>query len=186
MNAFDPSLLALETERLRLRPLNDDDEALYQDLYTDPETMRFIAPPLSAEKAASSFRKVVALQREPTLASRFMVIEEKTEQKALGICGTSTYDADALRVEVGIVLKNEGRSRGIGSEALPALMNRIFAVSPVQEICVGFSAQCPAVRRLNVRVGLMPCVDAVREAGAPSKYVWSVRRSSWYVNQSTN
>lgn len=186
MNAFDPSLLALETERLRLRPLNTDDEALYHDLYTDPETMRFIAPPFSTEKAASSFRKVVALQHEPTLASRFMVIEEKAEQKGLGICGTSTFDADTRRVEVGIVLKSEGRSRGIGSEALPALMNRIFAVSLVQEIYLRFSAQHSVMLRLNTRVGFMPCADGAQEEGVLSKRVWSVHRSSWLVNQTTN
>jgi RimJ/RimL family protein N-acetyltransferase len=181
LSAFD-----FETERLRLRPLDVSDEGLYRELYTDQETMRFIGPPLSMEQAANKFQKIVARQREPSLKGRFLAMLDKATLLPVGICGTSQYDADALRVEVGIVLRPEARARGFAREALTALMKRIFAVSPIQEICVRFSAQCPAVERLNIRVGFVPCADEVQGEGLWSKRVWSVHRSSWYVNEATN
>jgi RimJ/RimL family protein N-acetyltransferase len=181
LSAFD-----FETERLRLRPVDAKDEALYCELYTDQDTMRFIGPPLSIQQAINKFQKIVARQSVPSLKGRFLAMVDKGTLRPMGICGTSHYDADALRVEVGIVLRPEARGRGIAREALTALMRRIFAVAPIQEIYVRFSAQCQAVERLNIRMGFVPCADEVRGEGSLSKRVWSVHRSSWYVNEATN
>jgi RimJ/RimL family protein N-acetyltransferase len=180
------STFDFETERLRLRSLDEGDEALFHGLYTDPETMRFIAPPLSMEQAAKSFRKVVARQRESSLNGRFLAILEKATRQPVGICGTSQYDVDALRVEVGIVLTPEARARGFAREALTALMKGIFSMSPVDEIRVRFSTQCPAVERLNITVGFRPCADELGEEGALLKRIWSVHRSSWFAVEITN
>jgi RimJ/RimL family protein N-acetyltransferase len=181
LSAFD-----FETERLHLRLLVEGDEALFHGLYTDPETMRFIGPPLSAEKAAKSFQKFITRQREPSLKGRLLVMLEKATLQPVGICGTSQRDGDALRLEVGIILKREARSRGFARETLTALIKRIFALSPIEEIYVRFSAQCPAVERLNIRVGFVPCANEITEDGLWSKRVWSVHRSSWCTDQATN
>lgn len=179
MSDSELSLFDFETERLHLRPLAESDKALFHGLYTDPETMRFIAPPLSAEKAAESFKKFVARQHEPSLKGRLLVMLDKATLQPVGICGTSQRDGEALRLEVGIILKREARSRGFAQNALTALIRRIFALSPIEEIYVRFSAQCPAVERLNIRVGFVPCAEEITEDGLWSKRVWSVHRSSW-------
>jgi RimJ/RimL family protein N-acetyltransferase len=181
-----PTTFELETERLKLRLLDAGDEALFCGLYTDPETMRFVAPPLSATQAISHFRKIVIRQCEPSLEGRFLAVLEKATCQPVGICGTSQHDVDALRLEVGILLTSEARGRGFAREALTVLMKEIFAMSPVQEICVRFSAQCPAVERLNIRIGFTPCADEVQGEGLMAKRVWSVHRSPWYVDQSVN
>ena len=58
LNNTTPSAFAFETDRLRMRPLRADDEALFLDLYTDAETMRYIGEPLSLERAKRSLRKL--------------------------------------------------------------------------------------------------------------------------------
>jgi ribosomal-protein-alanine N-acetyltransferase len=186
MNAAGPFMFGLETERLRVRPLKVDDEAHYRELYTDPETMRYIAPPLSTKSAASSFQKVLVLQSAPTWKSRFLVIEEKETSQRIGICGTSKYEAAALRVEVGIVLKPQASARGLAREALGGLMKKIFAVSPVDEIWVECSTLYPAVERMVSAVGFTPCSDRGQTVGPLASRVWSVRRSCWYVAQPDN
>jgi RimJ/RimL family protein N-acetyltransferase len=180
------SVFNFETERLRLRPADAGDEALFHELYTDPETMRFIGPVLSAEKAANSFKKIISRQLEPSLVGRLLVAMDKVTLQPMGICGTSQYGTDALRLEVGIVLKSEARSRGLAKEALTGLVNRIFALSPIEEICVQFSGLSPAAERLNSRMGFAPCADAIQGEGVLSKRVCSIQRSSWCVNQTAN
>jgi len=175
-----------ETARLFLRPLQEGDEALYYSLYTDPETMRFIAPPLSAEQASSRFRKIVARQREPSIDGRYLAMIEKATRQPIGICGTSHLDAQAQRLEVGMVLLREGRNRGVAKEVLAALMKRIFAASSIDEIEVKFSAENRAAEQLVISLGFAPCADAAREPGLLSECRWSVYRSSWYVNQAVN
>jgi len=181
LSAFD-----LETARLRLRPLQEGDEALFYGLYTDPDTMRFIGPPLSAEQAATRFSKIVAWQRKPSLKRRFLVILDKATLQAVGICGTSQYDADALRLEVGMVLKPEARARGVAREALAALMKRIFVVSPVSEIWARFSTENLTAKQLVVSLGFTLCADEVQGERGLSKQVCSVHRSSWCAIETTN
>ncbi len=170
------------TERLHLRPLDERDEALFHALYTDPETMCFIAPPLTVERAAESFRKIVLHQREPSLEKRFLAILDKATSRPIGICGTSHYDAVALRLEVGAVLKPETHSQHFAREALAALMKKIFDISPVEEIQVRFSSQNPAARGLSIHLGFMPCDKEMSQEGSLPRLVWSVHRSSWRMN----
>lgn len=186
IDEIDLSVLDFETERLHMRPMVSGDEALYCGLYTDPETMRFIAPPLSADDAASSFQKVVARQREPSIRGRVLVILERTTLQSLGICATSKHDAGDLRLEVGIVLKPEACARGFAREALTALMERVFAVSTTQEICARFSAHSPAAKRLHSRMGFTHCTDELGEEGKVlTRFCW-VHRSSWRTDQAVN
>jgi RimJ/RimL family protein N-acetyltransferase len=186
VNEIGSPLFDFETQRLRLRTLGPSDEALFHNLYTDEETMRFIAPPLSTERAAKSFKKIILRQSEHSLNGRFLAISEKETLESVGICGTSQYDADALRVEVGIVLGARGRARGFGREALAALMRKIFAEWPVDEVWVQCSKEYPAVERMVLSVGFIPCSEIAEGKVSLSKRIWSVRRSSWYVDQTAN
>ncbi len=70
MSGIDLSTFTLVTERLQLCSLEPTDEMLYHELYADPETMRFIAPPFTAEQTANSFRKVLARHCKPSLKDR--------------------------------------------------------------------------------------------------------------------
>lgn len=178
MSEINLSTFDFETERLHLRPLDAGDEALFHGLYTDPKTMRFIAPPLSAEQAAKSFQKIVVRQRDSSLNGRFLAILENESQQPVGICGTSQYDADALRVEVGIVLRPEARARGFAREALTALVKRIFAGWLVDEIWVQCSTEYPAVERMVFSVGFIPRTEIAEEQGLLPKRIWSMHRSS--------
>ena len=178
MSEIKLSTFDFETERFLLRPLVAGDSALFQGLYTDADTMRFIAPPLSVERAEKSFQKIVVRQRESSLNGRFLAILGKKTQQPLGICGTSQYDVDARRVEVGIVLRPEARAMGVAREALAALVKRIFVGWPVDEIWVQCSTEYPAVERMVLSVGFTPRTEIAEEQGGLPKRIWSVHRSS--------
>lgn len=179
-------MFEFETARLFLRPLDLGDKALFCGLYTDPETMRFIGPPLSTEQASNRFRKIVMRQREPSIENRFLAVIEKATQQSIGICGTSHHDRQAQRLEVGVVLRREGRNRGVAKEVLAALVRRIFAASSIDEIEVKFSTENQAAGQLVISLGFTPCADTAGKPGLLSECRWSVYRSSWYVNQRVN
>ena len=183
-----PALAAFEidTERLHLRPLQPGDEALFHALYTDPDTMRFIAPPLSAAQAARYFRRTVAGMQATPIRWLSLTMLRKLSQQPVGICGVSNFDAAARRLEVGILLTAEARSQGVAREGLAALMNRLFEVLPVDELWVQFSVECATVKRLNSSLGFEPCAVAAGEGGLASggKCIWSVQRSTWFIQRS--
>lgn len=143
-----PALAAfkIDTERLHLRPLQPGDEALFHALYTDPDSMRFIAPPLSAAQAARHFLRTVAGMQATPIRWLSLAMLRKQSQQPLGICGVSDFDAAARRLEVGILLTAQARSQGIAWEGLTALMRRLFELLSVDELWARFSAECfPAV-----------------------------------------
>lgn len=183
-----PLLAAFEidTERLRLRPLQAGDEALFHALYTDPDTMRFIAPPLSAEQAARLFRKTVAGMQQQPFRWLSLAIVQNLSQQAFGICGVSDFAAGAKRLEVGILLTAEARSRGIALEALAALVQRMFDVLSVDEIWLQCCGEYPAIERLAIRVGMALDTQIAEQRDLSSKRIWSVCRASRLGQESIN
>jgi len=184
MDMFSPKSFSCETERLCLRPLTDGDEALFHALYTDPETMRFIGTPLTGEQVTRRFRKTLGDMHRQPFKCLFLAILEKASQLPLGICGMPQFTADAVRQEVGLVLVRQARSKGIAREGLAALVNRIFAMSSVEEVWARFSTENLAAQQLVVAVGFHACDEVLLGQELSSKCHWSVRRSSWRVAES--
>jgi RimJ/RimL family protein N-acetyltransferase len=176
---IDAAPFAFETERLRTRPLQADDEALYCGLYTDADTMRYIGEPMSSESAARSFRKTLVLMQQQPHGWLTLAIIDKATQQPIGLCGIPQFDCNANRLEIGILLRSEGRSRGFGRETLAALMHRTFTLLPVDELRVDFSAESPVAKRLYRGLGFKPRIEAANDVAASSRCNWSVYRQTW-------
>lgn len=183
MNTPDPAIPALETTRLRLRPLGDTDQQLYIDLYTGPDTMRYVGRPLTREKAVAYFKRAVHRQSEPSPGGKVFVIEEKSTQHRLGICATANFDGQAASIETGVMLLPPFRAQGYARETLTALVDGIFTHAPVDEVRVQFSGLSLAAARLSERVGLRPPASAPQDTGAPSMRTWSIHKTTWQLQQ---
>lgn len=167
----------IHTERLSLRLLSEGDAGLYCDLYGDPDTMRFVGPPLSRERAQRSFRKALA-SRHRFLERLFLVIVAKASQQALGIGAFQDFDAHRRRVQAGIMLGCESRGRGFGKESLSALVTYGFAIFPVDEVWVQHAADHSNAQRVPISLGLSRNTDAVNDDGS-GRFIWSAYRESW-------
>ncbi|MEO8742961.1 MAG: GNAT family N-acetyltransferase [Lysobacteraceae bacterium] len=174
------SMFAFNTERLHLRPLNAGDEILYRDLYTDAETMRHIAPPLSIEQSRRSFLKTLALMHKQPTAWLLLAILTKATMEPIGICGVPHFDAGASRFEVGVMLLSGFHGAGFAKESKTGLMRRLFSLLPVSEIWVEYELGNVAAARSNRSIGFLPCQDAMIGSGKPGKCVMSVCRESWW------
>ena len=165
----------VETARLLTRPLSAEDEALYAHLYTDQETMRFIGEPLSAERAARTFRSALTgMERDP-IERMFLAVIEKSSGTTVGICSLQNFDPGLRSVQAGVMFVAAARAQGYAKEAFAGLIQRVFAELPVDELWVQFAADHVAVQRGVISVGFTR-----REATGPGpQNVWSVRRDSW-------
>lgn len=169
-----------DTARMCLRPLIAEDEAFFCRLYGDAATMRFIGPALSREQAASGFRRILAQRPGVSGQPLYLAMVEKTRRQPLGLCGTPQWQPDAHSLEAGILLLPEARSRGFAREGMTAWLRWLYENTAVDEVRVRFSAECPAVRRLNESLGFGPCGAAVEANGSrPGSLVWSMERSAW-------
>lgn len=176
---LSPESFSCETKRLRLRPLEEADAGLYHELYTDPEVMRFIGSPMTSVQAARALRDVLAGMRTIPCRCVYLVMLDKVTKRPLGICGVPRWRANAIQQEVGLVLTRQTRSQGFAREGLAALVDRVFAVSPVDEVWSGFSTKNLTAQRLVLAVGFVACDEKLSVEEASSMRRWSMCRSSW-------
>ena len=157
-----------------MRPAVEGDAGLYCDLYCDPDTMRFVGPPLTQERARRSFQKVlVSLGRRP-LERVLLVIVEKTTQQSIGIGAFQDFDSRLRRVEAGMMLRSGARGRGFGTEGLRALVRFAFDTFEVDEVWIQHAAHNRDAHRVPITLGL-----SHNESGRSGKFIWSARRHSW-------
>jgi RimJ/RimL family protein N-acetyltransferase len=162
-----------------MRLLKTDDEALFCGLYTDADTMRFIGEPLTPERAARSFRKVLGLMYKQPAEWLSLVIIEKATQQPVGICGVANFDAASRQLEVGMMFQSEARSRGFAKEGLAALVRKLFSALSVCEIWVEYSREHSAAAGLVRSIGFSPRAKTATEVESRKKCIWHARRETW-------
>ena len=163
MSEIELSAFDLEAEKLRLRPLQEGDEALLHGLYPDPGTMRFIGPPLSAEQSAPRFLNIVTRQRKLTLKGRLLVILDKATAASRGHLWYIAVRCRYASTGVGMGLKPGARAQRGWGNAFTALVKRIFVVSLVNEVWARVPAENLTAKQLVVNIEFASCADAVRE-----------------------
>ena len=164
-----------ETARLRMRPLDASDEALYCALYTTPELMRFIGAPLSLEAAQRSFRSAL---RKPAPRPQRWAVFDKADDRKIGQLGLVGHGD---RPEIGVMLLAPAHARGLGTEAMQGLVDHAFAAYGLQSICAQQQVvDNPTVIRMMTRLGFSALpATAERPAGGD----WELRRSQWLASR---
>src|SRR5690242_20705873 len=121
----------VDTTRLTTRPLALADQPLFTQLYTDAETMRFIGEPLSAERAASSFRAALAGMKRTPIERLFLTVSERASLSDVGICSLQNCDPQRRSVQAGVMFVPKACALGYSKELFTVLIQQVFAELPV-------------------------------------------------------
>lgn len=165
------------TARLHLRRLSAADQQLFCELYTAPETMRFIALPQSPQQALRNFGKALRLTHERKLQLRFYTILHRETGEAIGICGVQRPRSRRY-LEAGIMLSKRAVGQGFGSEAFAALLKHTFRTCRVHRLFASVHAENLAAQGLVRTLGFTRQRAGARE----SSHWWSVSRASMSEN----
>jgi RimJ/RimL family protein N-acetyltransferase len=116
-------MLHLETERLALRPLTEDDDAFIVSLLNDPSFLRFIGDRgvRTAEDARGYIRRgpVVSYER---FGFGLLLVALRDSGTPIGICGLLKRDT-LEDVDVGFAFLSAYREQGYGFEAASAVLD---------------------------------------------------------------
>lgn len=163
-----------DTGRLSIRVLSAHDEPLYRELYTDPETMRYIGQPLTQARVARSFRAAVTAAHRQSGEYPYLALFERAAGQPIGIGSVRQLDTQRRRVEAGIMIRTAARTHGYAKEGLAALVARAFEILPIDEVWVEVAADHAVVERLVVSVGFSPGDER------PGWRIWLAQRQSWH------
>jgi RimJ/RimL family protein N-acetyltransferase len=114
-------LPTLETARLLLRPMRQEDAPALFAIYGDPEVMRYAGDePFPDEATVAVMLRSVARLLAAGESLEWAVVE-RALGRPVGTCGLHGFDEAADAAEVGCLLARAAWGRGLMREALPAL-----------------------------------------------------------------
>ena len=118
-----------ETERLRLREWDDEDEVRFYEVMNRDEVMRYLGGIQLPEEWRAAYQRVRAYQRD--FGFTFWIVENRLSREILGFCGLKRVNAPgaeaiAGEVEIGWRLRPEAWGKGIAKEAAIASLDLAF------------------------------------------------------------
>lgn len=151
------------TERLLIRPLLEEDKALFINLYTDAKVMRNISAPLSHEKAEKAFHNTLKIMKKPQPSIMTWVIVNLADKKTIGIQGFSwpSIKSEQLNgqknttAEIGIMLLRNSNGKLIPEEATTALIEYAFNHLPIERINTFYAKENFSVAKLAQKLGFI-------------------------------
>ena len=142
--------MRLQTARLLIRPFTEEDLP-YAAYLADPETMRYVEPPMGAAEAAAFLRKY-ALCADP----RVWALEYRPTGLLLGHLIYHPFD-DAGAWELGWVLDSRVRGHGIAPECGRALIAHSFGEVGADRLVAETVPENAAARAVIKKLGMTPC-----------------------------
>jgi ribosomal-protein-alanine N-acetyltransferase len=141
----------IETERLFLRPLDENDAEDVFAMRSDPEVMRFIREPQNRAETESWIRLVSSRWEKENLG--FCGVFEKKTGNFLGWCGVWQL-AETGEFEIGYAIARRFWNRGFAAEAAEALLRYAFENIKTDKITAVAQPENLASRRVMEKIGM--------------------------------
>jgi ribosomal-protein-alanine N-acetyltransferase len=116
----------LQTERLILRNITEEDTPFFYNQFSDPQVTEYLMdePPVADMSEAKAIVDYY-LDPEGKNHNRWIIMR-KTDQRPIGTCGFHKWDQAHQRAEIGYDLAADCWGQGIMSEALRVAINSGF------------------------------------------------------------
>jgi ribosomal-protein-alanine N-acetyltransferase len=148
--------LPVETDRLRLRSIEQRDAERLFEIYGDADTMRFVGRtgrPVTDLQAAR--RAVEAIRRHEELHGFAMwALDEREGDGLVGVAGLAWVEGHGPEVEAAYVLRRDRWGRGYATEALRALLRIGHSELGLDRIVALAYPENDASRRVMEKAGM--------------------------------
>lgn len=171
----------LETERLILRQLTDNDVDAVFALRKDAEIMRFIRKPQKSREEAESWMRLVSSRWESEKIG-FCAVIKKESGEFVGWCGLWRLK-ESGEIEVGYAVAQNFQRKGYATEAAEACLAYGFNQLNMRKIVAVTRPENEASRRVMEKLGMK--YDGLGKFYGAKLTHYSIRKSDWEkgVNQ---
>lgn len=145
-----------ETERLRLRTWDDEDEFRFFDLMNTPVVMRWLGGLQSRKDWNAAYRRLKGYERD--FGFTFWIVERKADAEILGFCGLKKVNAPGAtfpgEVEIGWRLREDAWGKGYAKEAAIGSLDLAFGRFGASRVVAVTAAQNAPSQGLMKRLGM--------------------------------
>ena len=146
--------MILETERLRLKPLELGDAPSLLAILRDPEAMEFWHRPAITRAATGS--EIVAAQLAAMADGQFLYWTVWHQGDAVGSVDLSALDFGHLRGEIGFLFSRDRWGQGLAREAMAALIAHAFGALKLERLEARIHAGNKRAKKLVMTLGFQP------------------------------
>lgn len=151
---FDPFPI-LESERLQLRKVTNDDVNEVFELRSNPETMKYIPRPLAKTKEdALEHIRTTNLATTANQAINW-AITLKEDNKLIGMICLIRMQPEHFRSETGYILHPDQRGKGIMNEALKTVIDYAFDTIKFHSLVAVMDAENTASAKVVLKQGFV-------------------------------
>lgn len=168
----------LETDRLILRPFNDDDTDAVFGLRSDSEMMRFIREPQPRDEAANWMKLVSS--RWATERIGLCAVIEKASGDVIGWCGLWRLP-ETDEVEIGYAIAAKFWRKGLASEAAEKILAYGFGDLTLEKIVAVARPENTASRRVMEKLGMRYDCTGIFYGSELVHY--SITKSAWEAKE---
>ncbi len=155
----------LETERLVLRDMEEDDAESLADLWTDPQVTKFMGGPRDYDNLISVFEQDAAAH-DPRIYDLWTLVEKDTG-RIIGHCGLTDKDVEGeLEIELVVVLDRDVWGKGYGREISTALLDFAFHTAGLERVIALINPENQASEQMAQKLGMQFERQVVRPGGA--------------------
>ena len=143
-----------ETERLKIRPANEEDASFYLELLNSPKWIKYVGKRdvKTEEEAQQYIRDKMMSQLERLGYSNYTIIRKEDDEK-IGCCGL--YDREGLDgVDIGFALLTAYEKRGYALEAATAIKEAAINEFGIQKLKAITIKENTASQKLLEKLGL--------------------------------
>ncbi len=141
----------LETDRLILRPLDEEDVDAIFAMRSDAEVMRFIREPQNRDESANWVELVSSRWEKEQIG--FCAILEKPSEKFVGWCGIWKLK-ETGELEIGYAVAKEVWGKGYATEAALKFLDYAFEKLEPEKIVAVARPENAASRRVMEKLGM--------------------------------
>jgi len=146
--------IVLETERLTLRYLTDDDVESILAVIGDPETMKYYPQPVDRDGAQRWINR--SLEHYQTDGHGLFAVVLKSTGEVIGDCGLMRQEVDGESLlEVGYHLRRDHWGHGYATEAAQACMKHAFRHLAADKVVSLIRPENVPSRRVAERNGML-------------------------------
>ena len=168
------ALVPIETDRLRLRALVQDDVERLHAIYGDAETMRFIGSAGRPTPDVDATRRTLEVLLDHGRQHGFTLwaIDERHGDPVVGVAGLLLVEGRGPEVEAAYLVRRDRWRRGYATEALRAVLGIAASLELERVIALAYLGN-DASRRVMEKAGMVADGTVTAYGHEMTRHAWS-------------
>ena len=166
--------VAVETERLRLRELTEDDVERMHAIYGDAETMRYIGSAGRPTPDVDATRRTLGVLLDHGVQHGFTLwaIDERDGDQLVGVAGLLLVEGRGPDVETAYLVRRDRWWLGYATEALHAVLGIARSLGLERVIALAYPGN-HASRRVMEKAGMIADGTVTAYGHEMTRHAWS-------------